>query len=113
MELLLRRPEVGIDGEELDLVRWVEDDAFPGRRFSGVSVKKSNKRTEFLCSRRAMRNPPPPGDENTASATKVANVAASAASKALPPSSRISAAARAVSSCPAATTPLVLLIEFA
>jgi hypothetical protein len=31
----------------------------------------------------------------------------------LPPSSRISEAARAVSSCPAATTPLVLLMEFA
>ena len=41
-----------------------------------------------------MRKPPPPGEENTASATKVMNRPATQASKALPPSCRISAAAR-------------------
>ena len=51
--------------------------------------------------------PPAPGPVSGDSATNDISTAATAASTALPPSRRTSAAASAVSGCPAATTPLM------
>src|SRR4051812_40005995 len=74
----------------------------------GAATKKSSRWSSPLAVCTSMK-PPAPGPVSGDSATNDMSTAATAASTALPPSRSTSAPAWAVSGCPAATTPPMVL----
>jgi hypothetical protein len=75
----------------------------------GTLTKKSRQRTWPVAASKTVAKPPPPSPVKIVSAAQLTSIIDTAASTALPPRERMSAPARAVDGCPAATPARIVI----